>query len=340
MGLEIYAGDDLGPSLISKIKLSRCLKGLVQFEKEQGCARKKKHNKYTRSAPSLSFNSHMYVLFLLYTMCRQGTASPLFAFTSLTQAICGDRSEEEWKDTQSRPQTGGYISPSYMNESPLLLLNPWEREGDRESWSTEEKKRSRVKSVFFFSPKIFQCYFNAAAAGGLAQQAEREREVETETLTERWLRDERTEGSREAETKWESRKEREPKRLHCCSTVESQRQLSHMSANRDGEWVKGIVGLFIDIKTTRFDCAETGEQSENRYRIKTFWEIASVPSQMAKILLFVLFFSTVPEVITDWSDHSVRQPERERGRKRAWQTETRVYLLKQPFTAFQTRILR
>lgn len=69
-----------------------------------------------------------------------------------------------------------------------------------------------------------------------------------------------------------------------------QRQLSHMSANRDGEWVKGIVGLFIDIKTTRFDCAETGEQSENRYRIKTFWETASVPSQMAKILLFVLFF--------------------------------------------------
>lgn len=176
MGLEIYAGDDLGPSLIFKIKLSRCLKGLVQFEKEQGCARKKNHNKYTRSAPSLSFNSHMYVLFLLYTMCRQGTASPLFAFTSLTQAICGDRSEEEWKDTQSRPQTGGYISPSYMNESPLLLLNPWEREGDRESWSTEEKKRSRVKSVFFFSPKIFQCYFNAAAAGGLAQQAERQRE--------------------------------------------------------------------------------------------------------------------------------------------------------------------
>lgn len=291
MGLEIYAGDDLGPSLISKIKLSRCLKGLVQFEKVQGCGRKKNHNKYTRSAPSLSFNSHMYVLFLLYTMCRQGTASPLFAFTSLTQAICGDRSEEEWKDTQSRPQTGGYISPSYMNESPLLLLNPWEREGDRESWSTEEKKRSRVKSVFFFSPKIFQCYFNAAAAaaaGGLAQQAERE--VETETPTERWLRDERTEGSREAETKWESRKEREPKRLHCCSTVESQRQLSHMSANRDGEWVKGIVGLFIDIKTTRFDCAETGEQSENRYRIKTFWETASVPSQMAKILLFVLFF--------------------------------------------------
>lgn len=203
MGLEIYAGDDLGPPLISKIKLSRCLKGLVQFEKVQGCARKKNHNKYTRSAPSLSFNSHMYVLFLLYTMCRQGTASPLFAFTSLTQAICGDRSEEEWKDTQSRPQTGGYISPSYMNESPLLLLNPWEREGDRESWSTEEKKRSRVQSVFFFSPKIFQCYFNAAAAaaGGLAQQAEREREVETEMLTERWLRDERTEGSREAETK-------------------------------------------------------------------------------------------------------------------------------------------
>lgn len=227
MGLEIYAGDDLGPSLIFKIKLSRCLKGLVQFEKEQGCARKKNHNKYTRSAPSLSFNSHMYVLFLLYTMCRQGTASPLFAFTSLTQAICGDRSEEEWKDTQSRPQTGGYISPSYMNESPLLLLNPWEREGDRESWSTEEKKRSRVKSVFFFSPKIFQCYFNAAAAaaGGLAQQAERD--VETETPTERWLRDERTEGSREAETKWESRKEREPKRLHCCSTV-SETTLPHV----------------------------------------------------------------------------------------------------------------
>lgn len=225
MGLEIYAGDDLGPSLIFKIKLSRCLKGLVQFEKEQGCARKKNHNKYTRSAPSLSFNSHMYVLFLLYTMCRQGTASPLFAFTSLTQAICGDRSEEEWKDTQSRPQTGGYISPSYMNESPLLLLNPWEREGDRESWSTEEKKRSRVQSVFFFSPKIFQCYFNAAAAGGLAQQAERD--VETETPTERWLRDERTEGSREAETKWELRKEREPKRLHCCSTV-SETTLPHV----------------------------------------------------------------------------------------------------------------
>lgn len=193
MGLEIYAGDDLGPPLIFKIKLSRCLKGLVQFEKEQGCARKKNHNKYTRSAPSLSFNSHMYVLFLFYTMCRQGTASPLFAFTSLTQAICGDRSEEEWKDTQSRPQTGGYISPSYMNESPLLLLNPWEREGDRESWSTEEKKRSRVKSVFFFSPKIFQCYFNAAAAaaaaaGGLAQQAERERERE-KSRRRRWQRD-------------------------------------------------------------------------------------------------------------------------------------------------------
>lgn len=190
MGLEIYAGDDLGPPLISKIKLSRCLKGLVQFEKVQGCARKKNHNKYTRSAPSLSFNSHMYVLFLLYTMCRQGTASPLFAFTSLTQAICGDRSEEEWKDTQSRPQTGGYISPSYMNESPLLLLNPWEREGDRESWSTEEKKRSRVQSVFFFSPKIFQCYFNAAAAaaGGLAQQAERERERE-KSRRRRWQRD-------------------------------------------------------------------------------------------------------------------------------------------------------
>lgn len=61
----------------------------------------------------------------------------------------------------------------------------------------------------------------------LSKQIEREREVETETPTERWLRDERTEGSREAETKWESRKEREPKRLHCCSTV-SETTLPHV----------------------------------------------------------------------------------------------------------------
>ena len=67
------------------------------------------------------------------------------------------------------------------------------------------------------------------------REREREREVVTEKPTEGVLRDERTEGSREAETKWELRKEREPKRLHCCSTVESERKFSHMSANRDGE---------------------------------------------------------------------------------------------------------
>lgn len=120
-----------------------------------------------------------------------------------------------------------------------------------------------------------------------------------------------------------------------------QRQLSHMSANRDGEWVKGIVGLFIDIKTTRFDCAETGEAVWKQVQDKDLLRncLRSFTDGKNPPICFV-FFSTAPEVITDWSDHSVRQPERERGRKRAWQTETRVYLLKQPFTAFQTRILR
>ena len=30
------------------------------------------------------------------------------------------------------------------------------------------------------------------------------------------------------------------------------------------------LGSFIDIKTKTLDCAETAEQTENRYRIKTF----------------------------------------------------------------------
>lgn len=207
----------------------------------------------------------------------------------------GNMWRQEWRrmkrHTKSATDGGDiYLPRTWMNH--LYYYWTLERGKEIEKVGARKKKKEAELSLYF---SFLQRFSNVISMlllleVWLSKQRDREREVETETPTERWLRDERTEGSREAETKWESRKEREPKRLHCCSTVESQRQLSHMSANRDGEWVKGIVGLFIDIKTTRFDCAETGEQSENRYRIKTFWETASVPSQMAKILLFVLFF--------------------------------------------------
>lgn len=154
-----------------------------------------------------------------------------------------------------------YLPRTWMNH--LYYYWTLERGKEIEKVGARKKKKEAELSLYF---SFLQRFSNVISMlllllleVWLSKQREREREVETETPTERWLRDERTEGSREAETKWESRKEREPKRLHCCSTVESQRQLSHMSANRDGEWVKGIVGLFIDIKTTRFDCAETGE---------------------------------------------------------------------------------
>ena len=65
MGLEIYAGDDLGPSLIFKIKLSPCLKGLVQFEKEQGCIRKKSQQIY----PLLP--SPLILICMYYSLCTQ-----------------------------------------------------------------------------------------------------------------------------------------------------------------------------------------------------------------------------------------------------------------------------
>lgn len=258
----------------------------------------------------------------------------------------GNMWRQEWRrmkrHTKSATDGGDiYLPRTWMNH--LYYYWTLERGKEIEKVGARKKKKEAELSLYF---SFLQRFSNVISMlllleVWLSKQRDREREVETETPTERWLRDERTEGSREAETKWESRKEREPKRLHCCSTVESQRQLSHMSANRDGEWVKGIVGLFIDIKTTRFDCAETGEAVWKQVQDKDLLRncLRSFTDGKNPPICFV-FFSTAPEVITDWSDHSVRQPERERGRKRAWQTETRVYLLKQPFTAFQTRILR
>lgn len=202
----------------------------------------------------------------------------------------GNMWRQEWRrmkrHTKSATDGGDiYLPRTWMNH--LYYYWTLERGKEIEKVGARKKKKEAEFSLYFSFLQRFSNVISMLLLLEVWLSKQREMSRRRRRQRDGWgMRGRR---DRERQRQSGSRGRRESQRDFIVAQ-RFQRQLSHMSANRDGEWVKGIVGLFIDIKTTRFDCAETGEQSENRYRIKTFWETASVPSQMAKILLFVLFF--------------------------------------------------
>lgn len=130
-----------------------------------------------------SFNFHLYDLFLLYTLCRQGTVRPLFPYTALTQAICGNGRGGEcarttYTGTHSEPRrTGIYIT--FVHEWITFITSDPKRE-ESENEGNRRKKAGSSLCFFFSSLYSFQAFPNVILTLLLEVWFTKERERERE----------------------------------------------------------------------------------------------------------------------------------------------------------------